>query len=273
LSNLTGRDTDQDLNLRPLQGNQVQTSWWTWLGIRDMRAVLIGFVLSAALSVTPAAAYDANDPNNCNGIDWDDAHALTVARVSAQPRVNFVKSPYDDDFKAAGCPAATEACRKKNYLVTDDLVLVGKTKGDFTCVSYQSPRAKTQTWTTGWLPGSALTTVMPAPAPTLSDWLGTWEHPGGGLSIKRGDGGKLKINGDQVVPAGRDFNNGAINAQAAPKDGIIAFVDDGSTPFERPNQGDECRVRLQRIGAWLLVEDNNDCGGAGVSFTGLYHRK
>jgi hypothetical protein len=30
---------------------------------------------------------------------------------------------------------------------------------------------------------------------------------------------------------------------------------------------------MQRIGAWLLVTDNGGCGGAGVTFTGLYRRK
>jgi len=34
-----------------------------------------------------------------------------------------------------------------------------------------------------------------------------------------------------------------------------------------------CRVRMQRIGPWLLVEDNGDCGGSGVTFSGLYRRK
>jgi hypothetical protein len=249
-----------------------------------MRAALIAFLLnlgpSAILALsatfglpTSAAAYDANDPANCNGIGWDDVRPLDVAEVVAQPRVNFVKSPYDDDFKAVSCPAASEACRKPSYLVTGDLVLVGRTRGDFTCVSYQASHAKSQTWTTGWLPGAALTKVerMPTPAPT--DWLGDWEHPGGGLIISKAADGKFTIEGDQVVPAGRDFNAAAISARAAPKDGVIAFVNDGSTPFERPNQGDECRVRLQRIGPLLLVEENNDCGGSGVSFTGLYHRK
>ncbi len=56
-----------------------------------------------------------------------------------------------------------------------------------------------------------------------------------------------------------------------PRD-TIAFVDDGSTPFDTTDQG-ECRVRMQCIGALLMVEDNSGCGGAGVSFTGLYHRK
>ncbi|WP_316190685.1 hypothetical protein [Bradyrhizobium sp. SZCCHNS2096] len=237
-----------------------------------MQARLIGVVLGAALSVSSALAETAN-PNDCLGIDWDDTRPLTVAKVTAQPRVNFIKSPYDDDFKAATCPAATEACRRAAYLVTNDLVLVGKVSGEFTCITYQSPTAKKQTWSRGWLPNAALTTVAPMTTPTLSDWLGSWEHPGGGITIAKGEGGKLRIDGVQVVPTARDFHNGAIGAQAAPKDGMLAFVDDGSTPFERPNQGDECRVRMQRIGLWLLVEDNNDCGGAGVTFTGLYHRK
>jgi hypothetical protein len=33
-----------------------------------------------------------------------------------------------------------------------------------------------------------------------------------------------------------------------------------------------CRVRMQRVGPWLVVGDNGGCGGAGVSFTGLYDR-
>ena len=32
-------------------------------------------------------------------------------------------------------------------------------------------------------------------------------------------------------------------------------------------------MRMQRIGSWLLVEDNGGCGGAGVSFTGLFRRQ
>ncbi|WP_257167804.1 hypothetical protein [Bradyrhizobium sp. SRS-191] len=237
-----------------------------------MRAAWLGLVLNL-LAVTAAAAYEADDPANCNGVGWDDARPLTMARVIGQPRANFVKSPYDDDFKAASCPAPTDACRKKSYLVSGDVVLVGRTRGDFTCVTYQPPGAKSQTWTRGWLPRTALAPIAPMTAPELSDWTGTWVHPGGRLTIQTAGGGRLKIEGDQVVPAGRDLNNGSIAATVEPKGGVIAFVEDGTTPFERPNGGDECRVRLHRIGAFLLAEDNTDCGGAGVTFTGLYRRK
>jgi hypothetical protein len=238
-----------------------------------MRAKIIVLALGAALFATQASAYDAYDPANCVGVDWDDARSLIVAKVVARPRINFVKSPYDDDFKAQGCPAATAACRMKSYLVTGDLVLAARTRGEFTCVAFSSPPGKKPTWTRGWLPSSALTPVAPMAEPGLSDWLGNWDQPHAGIEIKRGGiGGRLTIEGIAAFKGARDVHTGAINAQVMPGKDTIAFLDDGWLPLE--TQCDSgCRVRMQRIGPFLLVEDNGACGGAGVTFTGLYHRK
>jgi hypothetical protein len=233
-----------------------------------MRIQVLSLVLSAMLLASPASAYDADDPANCLGVDWDDTSALVVSKVIASPRVNFIKSPYDDEFKAETCPAATEACRRKAYLVTGDLVLTGKTRGSFTCISYQAPTERKPAWTVGWLPTAALTQVAPTAAPDEKDWIGNWDHPYGSIEI----GGRLKIDGIMVVPTAQDSHNGAINAEARPRNGTIAFLDDGTLPFETKCE-DACRVRMRRVGPWLVVEDNNQCGGAGVSFTGLYHRK
>ena len=105
--------------------------------------VLIGLFLSAILLAGPASAYDAYDPANCTGgAGWDDKRALVVSQVTAKPRANFVKSPYDDDFKAESCPAATEACRKQSYLVPGDLILTGPTRGEFTCASFSTSGVK-----------------------------------------------------------------------------------------------------------------------------------
>jgi hypothetical protein len=222
-------------------------------------------LLFTVLSAGSASAYNPYDPHNCNGFDWDDKRALVVQKITAKPRVNFIKSPYDDDFKAEACPADTEG-RKKSYLVTGDLVLTGKTLGAFTCISYHSPLAKKQIWVSGWLPSTALAPVAPMASPKISDWLGTWYQAGGGVEIKRGDGGKLHIEGEMVIPAGRDTHNGDFKADLAPQDDTIAFADEGG-------YGDGCQVRMQRIGPWLMVEDNGGCGGAGVTFGGLYRRK
>jgi hypothetical protein len=228
-----------------------------------MRAVVLGLMLSVLLA-GHAAAYDAEDPANCNGADTVDGGPLTVSQVTAKPRVNFIKSPYDDDFKAEACPAATQACQRKAYVVTGDLVLVGRTRGEFTCVSYQSPLAKKQVWANGWLPTAALAPVAAMASPKAADWLGTWYHPGGSIEIKVGGGGKLDVEGGMTVPTANDFHNGDFKARVvAPKSDTIALVDE---------RDDDCHVRMQRIGPWLVVEDNAGCGGAGVSFTGFYRR-
>jgi hypothetical protein len=235
-----------------------------------MRADIFGIFLSAALLAGPASAYDPYDPANCNGgLGWDDKRALVVSRVTAKPRVNFVKSPYDDNFKAEDCPATTETCRRQSYLVTDDLVLTGPARGEFTCVSYHSPVSDKRNWTIGWLPSAALTPVAPMPSPKATDWVGTWRqgkrYVGGGLvEIKRNGDGKLHVDAGILVPTARDFHNGDFQGNATAEGDTLSFAD---------SYDDGCRVRMQRIGPWLLIEDNGVCGGAGVTFTGLYRRE
>src|SRR6185437_12212832 len=149
-----------------------------------MRATAIGFLLSGIIGGA-AFAYDAYDPANCNGVGWDDERAMLASVVTAKPRVNFVKSPYDYDFKAESCPSATDACQKKSYLVTGDLVLTGAPRGAFTCISYHSPVSTRRDWTTGWVLNSALKPVAPMRSPKASDWAGSWRqgqrYVGGGL--------------------------------------------------------------------------------------------
>jgi hypothetical protein len=64
-----------------------------------MRVKVVGLLLCSVLLAEPASAYDPNDQNNCNGVewsgkgaDWGDKRILVVAKVTA-PRVNFIKSP------------------------------------------------------------------------------------------------------------------------------------------------------------------------------------
>jgi hypothetical protein len=74
----------------------------------------------------------------------------------------------------------------------------------------------------------------------------------------------LHVDAGILVPTARDFHNGDFQGDATPKGDTLSFAD---------GYDDGCRVRMQRIGPWLLIEDNGGCGGAGVTFTGLYRRK
>jgi hypothetical protein len=224
--------------------------------------------IALCAGAAPVAA-EETAAGDCNGVGFDVRKPLMVARiVPAAPRVFFVRSSWED----ASCPAETPACRSKAYLVPGDLVLVGRTNGPYTCVAYQSPRDKKQIWTNGWITSASLVPVTPSRAPRLADWVGTWSHTGGEITIDIGEKGMLSIEGEHTYPAGGGAHSGVIGALAKPVGGILAFADDGEKPFDKAEEGD-CQVRMQRVGALLLVEDNGYCGGSMVTFTGLYRRK
>ncbi len=227
----------------------------------------------AALLLPLIATLAAADENggNCLGIGFDVTHPVTIAKIIADlPQVHFIKSALDD----AACPAERDTCAQPSYLIPGDLVLIGKTRGAYSCVSYQSAADRSQRWTVGWLPSASLTPVQPARAPETGDWLGRWSHAGGAITISRGRRGALKIRGEHVYPAAQNVHSGVISADAKPANGLLQFADDGSVPFDRDSaESGSCLVRMQRIAELLVVEDNEHCGGSMVTFTGFYRRK
>jgi hypothetical protein len=232
----------------------------------------LGFAgaLAAIVTVTassPPARADV-DEMMCNGVGFELQRPLAVAKVVGSSRIYFVKGAGEN----ASCPSEAASCREPSYLVPGDLVLSGRTEANFVCAAYQSPSAHEQDWTKGWLPASALLAVAATSAPTLSDWIGDWTHPGGEITISRGDGRRLKITGLQTYQATLNVHTGDIAAEVEPANGVIAFADDGGTAFDKADKG-QCIVRMQRVGAFLAVEDNQNCGGVMVTFTGLYRRK
>jgi hypothetical protein len=239
----------------------------------DRTVISRKFFIAAAflvLSVSCRAAAEEG-PGDCLGIGFEVAHPITIAKVIADRRqVHFIKGAADD----SGCPADREACLAPSYLIPGDLVLVGKTHSAYSCVSYQSAADRTPRWTVGWLPSATMTPIMPASAPALADWIGRWIHAGGEITISKGRRGNLRIRGEAVYPAAQNVHSGVIRAEAKPAHGVLRFADDGSVPFDRAHaKAGNCLVRMQRIAALLVVEDNSHCGGVLVTFTGFYRRK
>jgi hypothetical protein len=224
----------------------------------------IPFAILAAAS--PVKAQLA--AGDCNGLDFDIGKPVTVAKVvSRTPKIHYVKNASEN----ASCPAETDACRSDAYLVPGDLVLAGGLRAPYTCITYQSPQDTKQIWRNGWFPSASLAAVAPLRAPRTADWIGTWSHPGGEIRIEPGDNGKLAILGFQAYPGTQNEHTGAMQAQAAPAGAVLAFAQDGSKPFGKDE--DDCQVRMQRVDALLIVEDNGSCGGVAITFTGFYRRK
>ena len=230
----------------------------------------IGLAAGLFTLVATLVAAEEN-PGDCLGIGFDVTHPVTIAKIIAdRPQVHFVKSAHDDPV----CPTDRETCVAPSYLIPGDLLLVGKTRGAYSCVSYQSAVDRTQRWTVGWLPSASLTPVQPARADETADWTGHWIHAGGTITISKGRLGTLRIRGEHVYPASQNVHSGVIGAEAKPAHGRLQFADDGSVRFDAANsEAGSCLVRMQRIAELLVVEDNGHCGGSMVTFTGFYRRK
>ncbi len=232
-------------------------------------AIVAGFLMP--LIATLAVAEDNENPSDCLGVGFDVQHPVTIAKIIAdRPQVHFVKNASDD----AACPAERESCAQPDYLIPGDLLLVGKSHGAYSCVSYQSAADRTQRWTVGWLPSASLTPVQPARGPAPADWIGHWIHAGGAITVGRGRRGALRIRGEHVYPAAQNVHSGVIRAEAKPAHGLLQFADDGRASFDAASaEAGSCLVRMQRIAEFLVVEDDGHCGGSLVTFTGFYRRK
>ena len=209
--------------------------------------------VAAGLFVVFASSFAAADqgPGDCLGVGFDVQHPVAIAKIIAdEPQVHFVKDASDN----AVCPG--RQLPRLAYLVPGDLMLVGKTRGAYSCVSYQSAVDRKQYSTVGWVRSTSLTPVLPTPSPSRADWIGAWIRAGGKITIKKGPRDRLRIGGEPIA------------------NGILQFAGDGSAPFNQASaDAGDCLVRMQRIADLLVVQDNERCGGAMVTFTGFYRRK
>ena len=134
----------------------------------------------------------------------------------------------------------------------------------------------------GWLHRSAISAVQDQRPVQSRDWPGTWRS-GPEQEIVIGNpstSGKLTIKGDASWGASDPervkrggVNVGELEGEMAADGAGLSFGmgDDKTLSYEEADDS-ECKVQMRRLGPYLLVRDNNNCGGMNVSFTGVYRR-
>ncbi len=219
----------------------------------------------AALAFAGSAAL-AED-RFCAGADFSDSSTLRIGKIATDaPRVNFLRN---GDEKIA-CPSVERDCRDKAFLVPGDLVVIGRRLDEFICSDYWTAKSGRS----GWLPAIAV-----EPIPVLgdpADWSGDWKRVESEIEIKK-VGGVLRAEGHATygsldpdrVKRGA-VNLGEFSGALDLGDGQATFADKDVNPNKPDDFG--CRVRMARAASFLFVQDNGQCGGMNVSFTGLYQR-
>lgn len=212
------------------------------------------FLLTSALALIclPSHAEDI-EPFSCrNGYFPSEGKFSQLYKVVNKHQTHFFK----DDER---CPES-EGCQQKAYLIEGDEVLVNKIEGGWACAWYQGKKRET----VGWI---ELVSLAPAadPLPETSDWLGTWKAWASTLTIEQQEHGPgLHVTGDSTWGSGASTHIGQIDGTFKPK-GRYAMTKDGDGKYD-------CAVEYTRIGRFLIVDDNNNCGGMNVSFDGVYVR-
>ncbi len=221
-------------------------------------ALCLLFALGCA---TSAAAQAGDRPGNwCrNGAFPSDTDAFKLGRVAGQKgsRVYF----YGDD---EGCPGPAAKCRQKAYLIPGDRVIVSHAFGDWLCAWYQPARG---TETVGWLPAGRLEVTAAEVDPPAASWLGEWGFYDNSLKLSRGkEAGALRVEGAATWVG---INPGNVHVGEVSDEGVPA----GNVLRLGGEDEYDCRATLRLVGPYLVVSDNKQCGGANVTFDGVYRRK
>lgn len=216
-------------------------------------------LLALCCAAARAGAQDegGNPANWCrNGAFAADSKEFRLGRVVGErgARAYF----YGDE---EGCPGPAAKCRQRAYVVPGDEVIVSRTFGDWVCSWYQPARGRE---TVGWIPAQRLSVSPPDARPPLAAWLGAWEFYGNELRLGRGGrAGALRVEGEATWVGANPGNvhTGGVSGEAVPAGNVLEVEED------------ICRVTLQLVGTYLVADDNNECGGLNVTFSGVYRRK
>lgn len=253
--------------------------------ISTRSAISAAFLAAFVGLPAPAAAQNLNDRGICPGVlvYGEDIPIRLMRVIAPAPRTHFVEDQLTKP--KSSCPSEAAECRRKGFVVPGDDLLAGWTKGAYLCTAYISPNARPAKGqfpeTNGYLPATALEAVA-VPAVKPSDWAGKWTRPAEAeITISVLQGGRLKLAGqasygslDPGRVARGAVNVGELEGEATPKGNMMAFGEDYTDPTKPFDADDrsECRARLRLFGRYLVVEDNMGCGGANVSFAGIYIR-
>lgn len=220
------------------------------------QAMTLGFFLYVLAGVGMVSAENVVNEPKCQNWSFPKENSefkIAVVQGSIGTKVHF----YDE---SQSCPDVKNSqCHKKAYLIPGDQVIVSKIDRDFACVWFE-PQKMDANETVGWMPVSALKILEHDASFNVSSFLGEWKDAHNSVSIKTtANTNQYLLTGEAVL---------VVNPENVRTGNVSGFIE----PLGRTIQITEeaCSFRAVATGPYLVVSDNMECGGAYVTFTGVY---
>jgi len=216
---------------------------------------IIFLILFPAIQVF--AQTDENPANWCrNGLFPRENVDFSLAKIKAKrgERVYF----YSDD---ENCPSGKK-CQTKSYLLANNEVIVSRKFGNFACSWYQGKKGETVGWIT--LDKLEFQNLLQS----TDEYLGKWSFYDNSIEIKKTDKANIfNVTGNAFWKGfGDNIHIGELEGEAENIDGKLKYGEKDTGEYD-------CKATLDLIGKYLIVSDNLNCGGANVSFSGVYLKR
>ena len=211
-------------------------------------------LLAFSFFVLSANATFARDDTLCRNGFFPTEPPFALARVQGTKRAYF----HSD---TNGCPWTGGKCNSPSYVIPGNTLIVSKIREGYVCAYYPSSD------TAGWVSASQLDETPVNSNPPLSAWLGKWsEEEDVSVLTLSADKGELIVKGEAWWPDREGTanypnpNSGELDGQVSRTGNIAKYADTG------------CEVTFTLLEPFLIANDNDKCGGANVTFTGVYPR-
>ncbi|HMS38835.1 MAG TPA: hypothetical protein PKE69_01320 [Pyrinomonadaceae bacterium] len=210
------------------------------------------------LSTQIFAQTDGNPVNWCrNGLFPRENVDFSLGTIKAKKG----EKVYFFTDERSECPGGKK-CQTRSYILANDEVIVSLKFGNYSCVWYQPKKGAE---TVGWIRSDKLELVNMIQS--IDEYVGKWSFYDNEIEIsKTGNRSVFNISGMAFWKGmGDNIHTGELEGVAKWNDSKLLFNHEAKDEYA-------CKATLDLLGIFLIVSDNLNCGGANVTFTGVYRK-
>lgn len=203
------------------------------------------------------AQIEGNPENWCrNGFFPRESENYSIGNIKAKKgeRVFF-------NGDEGNCPNG-KGCQQKSYLIGGNEVIVSRNFGNWSCVWFQPKKGSE---TVGWILTKNIEFMNLLQG--IESYQGKWRFYENEIEIKQTKDKKVfDVKGTAFWKGFNDnVHTGELDGKAIWNEKFLEYGKDDKDEYA-------CKVKLDLIGSYLIVSDNLNCGGANVTFSGVYRK-